>query len=83
MGYPKAWREKVLLGAITRYSRILEAVRNGTMVKNRPGACSRKTRRHKKMLRPAIWFQTNPKKKKEKGAGMLQRERKDQGKQVM
>merc|ERR1711954_12723 len=57
MGYSREWRLKVLLSAIKGYTRVLRKVDLGLVARNRPGRDTKQKRRHKKLLRPATWFQ--------------------------
>merc|ERR1712081_71251 len=58
MGYSQEWRQKVLTSAKKGYCKILYKVQSGLCRRNRSGASSWLTRRHKRLVGQATWFKS-------------------------
>ena len=58
MGYSQEWQQKVLTSAIKGYCKILYKVQRGLCRRNRSGASSWLTRRHKRLVGQATWFKS-------------------------
>ena len=58
MGYSQEWQQKVLTSAIKGYCKILYKVQSGLCRRNRSGASSWLTRRHKRLVGQATWFKS-------------------------
>ena len=61
MGYSQGWVEKVLLGPVKGYARILA----GGGDRNRSGAGTKTSRRHKRLVGKSTWFQMKDKERDE------------------
>ena len=55
-GYSLEWTERILLGAIKGYARVLSTCSQEDLPRNRPGWRSKVGRRYKKIMGPAEWF---------------------------
>ena len=67
MGYPEWWREKVLLQAAIRYSKVMQLVKAKKTSRNRLGKETEIFRLWKKTFGPSSWFKEKRRSSKEEG----------------